>query len=57
MLVEARSGIVFGLTIATISFLSYSTLAGVVGGGGIGDFAIRYGYFRFETNTMVFTMC
>ncbi|SAL33467.1 ACB transport system, membrane protein [Caballeronia cordobensis] len=56
LLVEARSGIVYGLTIATISFLSFSTLAGAVGGGGIGDFAIRYGYFRFETDTMVFTI-
>ena len=42
--VEARSGLVLGLTTSIISFISYSTIMGVVGGGGIGDFAIRYGY-------------
>ena len=51
---EARSGLVFGLTTATISFISYSTVMGVVGGGGVGDFAIRYGYQRFETELMIF---
>lgn len=51
--VEARSGLVLGLTTSTISFISYSTVMGVVGGGGVGDFAIRYGYQRFETELMV----
>ncbi|MFD3261233.1 methionine ABC transporter permease [Paenibacillus lentus] len=50
--VEARSGLVLGLTTSTISFISYSTVMGIVGGGGIGDFAIRYGYQRFETELM-----
>ncbi len=50
--VEARSGLVLGLTSSTISFISYSTVMGVVGGGGVGDFAIRYGYQRFETELM-----
>lgn len=50
--VEARSGLVLGLTTSTISFISYSTVMGVVGGGGVGDFAIRYGYQRFETELM-----
>lgn len=45
-----------GLTTSTISFISYSTVVGVVGGGGIGDFAIRYGYQRYETELMVFTI-
>lgn len=54
--VEARSGLVLGLTTATISFISYSTVMGIVGGGGVGDFAIRYGYQRFETEIMVFTI-
>ncbi|WP_211746914.1 methionine ABC transporter permease [Paenibacillus sp. Marseille-Q4541] len=54
--VEARSGLVRGLTMSTISFISYSTVVGVVGGGGIGDFAIRYGYQRYETELMVFTI-
>jgi D-methionine transport system permease protein len=51
--VEARSGLVFGLTNAVISFISYSTVMGIVGGGGVGDFAIRYGYQRFETELML----
>lgn len=50
--VESRSGLVLGLTTSTISFISYSTVVGVVGGGGVGDFAIRYGYQRFETELM-----
>lgn len=54
--VEARSGLVMGLTTSTISFISYSTIMGVVGGGGVGDFAIRYGYQRFETETMMATI-
>lgn len=53
---EARSGLVFGLTTATISFISYSTVMGIVGGGGIGDFAIRYGYQRYEPELMLFTI-
>lgn len=53
MLVEARSGLVLGLTTSMISFISYSTVMGVVGGGGVGDFAIRYGYQRFETELML----
>lgn len=54
--VEARSSLVLGLTTATISFISYSTVMGIVGGGGVGDFAIRYGYQRFETELMAFTI-
>ncbi|WP_128100394.1 methionine ABC transporter permease [Paenibacillus sp. DCT19] len=54
--VEARSSLVLGLTTATISFISYSTVMGIVGGGGVGDFAIRYGYQRYETDIMVFTI-
>lgn len=50
--VEARSSLVIGFTTAVISFISYSTIMGVVGGGGIGDFAIRYGYQRYETDIM-----
>ncbi len=52
--VEARSGLVLGLTTSIISFISYSTIMGVVGGGGIGDFAIRYGYQQFKTDLMVY---
>ena len=56
LLLEARSGLVLALTVLAISFLSYSAVAGVVGGGGIGDLAIRYGYYRFETDIMVATV-
>lgn len=56
LLLEARSGLVLALTVLAISFLSYSAVAGVVGGGGIGDLAIRYGYYRFETDVMVVTV-
>ena len=56
LLVEARSGLVLALTVLSISFLSYSAVAGVVGGGGIGDLAIRYGYYRFDTTVMVVTV-
>ena len=51
---EARSGLVLGLTTSIISFISYSTIMGVVGGGGIGDFAIRYGYQQFQTELMLY---
>jgi D-methionine transport system permease protein len=56
LLVEARSGLMLALTVLAISFLSYSAMAGVVGGGGIGELAIRYGYYRFETDVMVVTV-
>lgn len=50
--VEARSSLIIGFTTAFVSFISYSTVMGVVGGGGIGDFAIRYGYQRYENDIM-----
>jgi D-methionine transport system permease protein len=53
---EGRSGIANAITIITVSFLSYSTVAGLVGGGGIGDFAIRYGYYRYQTDVMFVTI-
>ncbi|CAM3112906.1 methionine ABC transporter permease [Streptobacillus ratti] len=48
LLVESRSSLVLGLTSSIISFISYSTVMGIVGGGGIGDFAIRYGYQEYN---------
>lgn len=54
LFLEARSGLILGLTTSTISFISYSTVMGIVGGGGVGDFAIRYGYQRFETELMIY---
>lgn len=56
LFVEARSGLVLSLTSVLISLVSYSTVMGVVGGGGIGDFAIRYGYQRYETAIMYTTV-
>lgn len=54
LFVEARSGLVLGLTTSIVSFISYSTIMGVVGGGGIGDFAVRYGYQQFKTELMLY---
>lgn len=56
LLVEARSGLVQALVVLSISFLSYTAIAGVVGGGGVGDLAIRYGYQRFQTDVMLLTV-
>lgn len=53
---EARSGLVLSLTTVTISMVSYSTIMGVVGGGGVGDFAIRYGYQTYEYDLMYTTI-
>lgn len=50
--VEARSSLIIGFTTAFVSFISYSTIMGAIGGGGIGDFAIRYGYHRYERDIM-----
>lgn len=56
LLVEARSGLALGATVLAVSFISYSAMAGVVGGGGIGDIAIRFGYYRFQTDVMIVTI-
>jgi len=56
LLPEARSGLVYALTSAAISLLSYSTVLGVVGGGGIGDFAMRYGYQEYNDALMYITI-
>ncbi|MDR0663766.1 MAG: ABC transporter permease [Spirochaetaceae bacterium] len=53
---EARSGLVNSATMISVSFFSYSTVAGLVGGGGIGDFAIKYGYYRYRPAVMLFTV-
>ncbi|WP_122902261.1 methionine ABC transporter permease [Acinetobacter sp. B51(2017)] len=53
---EARAAIANSITIVAVSYFSYSTIVGIVGGGGIGDFAIRYGFHRFETDILIFTV-
>jgi D-methionine transport system permease protein len=56
MLVEGLPEIIYALTITTISLIGLSAMAGTVGGGGLGDFAIRYGYQYFETDIMIATI-
>ncbi|MGE5678808.1 MAG: methionine ABC transporter permease [Pseudomonadota bacterium] len=53
---EAKPSLVIGSAIAVTTILSYSAMAGFVGGGGLGDIAIRYGYYRYETGTMLVTV-
>ncbi len=52
LLPEAWPGIVAGLTITVVSLVGYSAMAGAVGGGGLGDLGIRYGYQRFQPDVM-----
>jgi D-methionine transport system permease protein len=52
LLPEALSGIVLGLTLAAVSLIGYSAMVGAVGGGGLGDLGIRYGYQRFLPEVM-----
>lgn len=56
LLVEARTSLLVGVTIAIGTIFGYSAMAGVVGGGGLGDIAIRYGYYRYETQIMIVTI-
>ena len=56
MLVEARTSLIVGATISLGTILAYSAMAGTVGGGGLGDIAIRYGYTRWQTDIMVVTV-
>lgn len=53
---EAKTSLIVGATISIGTILSYSAMAGVVGGGGLGDIAIRYGYYRYQTNIMLITV-
>jgi D-methionine transport system permease protein len=56
LLTEARTSLMVGLTIATGTILGYSAMAGVVGGGGLGVIAIRYGYNRYQMDIMLITI-
>ena len=56
LLAEARTSLLVGVTIALGTILGYSAMAGVVGGGGLGDIAIRYGYYRYQTDIMLVTI-
>ncbi|MBQ6524063.1 MAG: ABC transporter permease [Atopobiaceae bacterium] len=56
LLPEALPSIVRGVSITLISVLGYTAIAGAVGAGGLGDIAIRYGYYRYEDNVMIVTV-
>ncbi|WP_212375744.1 methionine ABC transporter permease [Alkaliphilus sp. B6464] len=53
---ESMPAIVLGITITLVNVIGYSAMAGAVGGGGLGDLAIRYGYHRFDKEIMVWTV-
>jgi len=56
LITESKTSIISGITIAIGTILGYSAMAGVVGGGGLGDIAVRYGYYRYQTKIMVITV-
>jgi D-methionine transport system permease protein len=56
LLPEARPGIFAAITVTAITLVSYTAMAGVVGAGGLGDLAIRFGYQRFQTDVMIVTV-
>ena len=56
LITESKTSIISGITIAIGTILGYSAMAGVVGGGGLGDIALRYGYYRYQTDVMWITI-
>lgn len=56
LLPEARPGLINGMTITSVTLVSYSAMAGAIGGGGLGDLGIRYGYQRFDGAIMLATV-
>lgn len=56
LLVEAKTSLLTGFTITTGLLLGYSAMSGTVGGGGLGDIAVRYGYYRWQTDIMIVTV-
>ena len=56
LIVEALPSLIRAVTVNIISLIGFSAMAGIVGGGGIGDLAIRYGYYRYETGVMIVTV-
>ncbi|AHA30736.1 methionine ABC transporter permease [Exiguobacterium sp. Leaf187] len=56
LLPEALPGIIQGITLTTISLIGFSAMAGIVGGGGVGDLAIRFGYYRYDNLIMIVTI-
>lgn len=56
LLPEAMPSIILGITLAVVSLINFSAMAGAIGGGGLGDLAIRYGYQRFRVDIMLITV-
>ena len=56
LLVEAKTSLIVGATITLGTILGYSAMAGTVAGGGLGDIAIQYGYYRWQTDIMLITV-
>ena len=56
LVVEALPGIIRAITVTLISIIGFSAMAGTVGGGGIGDLAVRFGYYRYQTDVMFVTV-
>lgn len=56
LLPESLGSLYRGLTVTAINLVGYSAMAGIIGGGGIGDLAIRFGYYRYQTEVMVITV-
>ena len=56
LIVEAFPSLIRAVTVNLVSLIGFSAMAGIVGGGGIGDLAIRYGYYRYETGVMIVTV-
>lgn len=56
LLREARTGLLAGITITAVTLVSYTAMAGVIGAGGLGDLAVRYGYQRFQLDVMIVTV-
>jgi D-methionine transport system permease protein len=56
MLSETLPSLILGISLATITLIGYTAMAGTVGGGGLGDIAIRFGYYRYQTDIMLVTI-
>nr|WP_259391698.1 methionine ABC transporter permease [Paenibacillus sp. 1011MAR3C5] len=56
LLREARTGLIAAITITAVTLVSYTAMSGVIGGGGLGDLALRFGYQRFRLDVMIVTV-
>lgn len=56
MIPETMPHIIHGITVTVISLIGFSAMAGTIGAGGLGDLAIRFGYQRFKTDIMIYSV-